>query len=70
MLVGYARVSTLDQTPQLQIDALKQAGCERLYVEKVSGAHRDRPELKAALEIHAPRRHPGGLAALAVGAIP
>src|SRR3954471_1859107 len=49
MLVGYARVSTLDQNPQMQIDALKQAGCERLYVEKASGAHRDRPELKAAL---------------------
>jgi len=49
MLVGYARVSTLDQNPQLQIDALKQAGCERLYIEKASGAHRDRPELKAAL---------------------
>src|SRR3954451_7429633 len=49
MLVGYASVSTLDQNPQTQIDALKQAGCERLYVEKASGAHRDRPELKAAL---------------------
>ena len=46
MLVGYARVSTLDQNPQLQIDALKQAGCERLYVEKASGAHHDRPEPK------------------------
>ena len=54
MLVGYARVSTLDQNPQLQIDALKQAGCERLYVEKASGAHRDRPELKAALEYMRP----------------
>jgi len=31
-------------------DALKHAGRERLYVEKASGAHRDRPELKAALE--------------------
>src|SRR5277367_6482390 len=55
MLVGYARVSTLDQNPQLQIDALKQAGCERLYVEKASGAHRDRPELKAALEYMRPK---------------
>ena len=34
----------------MQIDALKQAGCERLYVEKASGTHRDRTELKAALE--------------------
>jgi DNA invertase Pin-like site-specific DNA recombinase len=54
MLVGYARVSTLDQNPQMQIDALKQAGCERLYVEKASGAHRDRPELKAALDYMRP----------------
>jgi DNA invertase Pin-like site-specific DNA recombinase len=54
VLVGYARVSTLDQNPQLQIDALKQAGCERLYVERASGAHRDRPELKAALEYMRP----------------
>ena len=42
------------QAGQLQIDALKQAGCERLYVEKASGAHRDRPELKAALEYMRP----------------
>ena len=54
MLVGYARVSTLDQNPQMQIDTLKRAGCERLYVEKASGAHRDRPELKAALEYMRP----------------
>ena len=54
VLVGYARVSALDQNPQLQIDALKQAGCERLYVERASGAHRDRPELKAALEYMRP----------------
>jgi DNA invertase Pin-like site-specific DNA recombinase len=50
MLVGYARVSTLDQNPALQIDALKATGCERIFTEKASGAQRDRPELKAALE--------------------
>lgn len=50
MLVGYARVSTLDQNPALQIDALKAAGCEKLFVEKASGASRDRPELKAAID--------------------
>jgi DNA invertase Pin-like site-specific DNA recombinase len=50
MLVGYARVSTLDQKPALQIDALKSAGCERIFTEKASGAQRDRPELKAALD--------------------
>src|SRR3954467_3428730 len=54
MLVGYARVSTLDQNPQTRTDALEQAGCERLYVEKASGAHRDRPELKAALAYMGP----------------
>ncbi|MCJ2066515.1 recombinase family protein [Methylobacterium sp. J-088] len=49
MLIGYARVSTQDQNPELQVDALERAGCDRLYVEKASGAQRDRPELKAAL---------------------
>jgi DNA invertase Pin-like site-specific DNA recombinase len=50
MFVGYARVSTLDQDPALQIDALTAAGCERIFTEKASGAQRDRPELKAALD--------------------
>jgi DNA invertase Pin-like site-specific DNA recombinase len=49
MLVGYARVSTQEQTPTLQLDALKNAGCERTFVEMASGAQRDRPELMAAL---------------------
>ena len=50
MLVGYARVSTLDQNPSLQIDALREAGCGKIYVEKASGARRNRPQLKAAFE--------------------
>jgi DNA invertase Pin-like site-specific DNA recombinase len=50
MLVGYARVSTQDQKPELQLDALKSAGCEKIFVEKASGAQRDRSELKAALD--------------------
>ena len=49
MLVGYARVSIQDQDPQLQIDALREAGCEKIYEEKASGAQRERPQLKAAL---------------------
>ncbi len=50
MLVGYARVSTLEQKSALQTDALKVAGCERIFTEKASGAQRDRPELNAALD--------------------
>ena len=49
MLVGYARVSTRDQSPALQLNALREAGCEKVFTEKASGAQRDRPELKAAL---------------------
>jgi DNA invertase Pin-like site-specific DNA recombinase len=50
MLIGYARVSTQDQNPQLQIDALNQQGCTKIFTEHASGAQRDRPQLKAALE--------------------
>jgi DNA invertase Pin-like site-specific DNA recombinase len=50
MLVGYARVSTHDQNMDLQTDALTAAGCDRLFIEKASGAQRDRPELQAALD--------------------
>lgn len=49
MLVGYARVSTQEQNPALQLDALQAAGCEKVYQEKASGAQRDRPELVAAI---------------------
>lgn len=49
MLVGYARVSTQDQNPALQLDALTAAGCEKVFTEKASGTQRDRPELAAAL---------------------
>lgn len=50
MLVGYARVSTTDQRTELQLDALQAVGCARIFVEKASGAHRERPELKLALD--------------------
>ncbi len=42
MLVGYARVSTVEQNLALPTAALQAAGCERLFTEKASGAHRDR----------------------------
>jgi DNA invertase Pin-like site-specific DNA recombinase len=50
MLVGYARVSTDTQTTDGQSDALNAAGCERVFVETMSGTRADRPELAAALE--------------------
>src|SRR3954454_6338485 len=49
MLIGYARVSTLDQTVHLQQDALTAAGCQDLYTDTVSGSVTDRPGLTQAL---------------------
>jgi len=49
MIIGYARVSTQDQNPQLQLDALVTGGCEQVYQEKATGKFRDRPELTACL---------------------
>src|SRR4051812_8328774 len=49
MLVGYARVSTQDQTLALQQDALQQAGCERIFTDTASGAKADRPGLDQAI---------------------
>lgn len=49
-LIGYARVSTDDQTPALQRDALRQAGATEVFEDKgLSGASRDRPGLRRAL---------------------
>ena len=51
MLIGYARVSTQDQTPCPADRRFESRGVRAdLYVEKASGAQRDRPELNAALD--------------------
>jgi DNA invertase Pin-like site-specific DNA recombinase len=49
MLIGYARVSTTDQTLALQQDALTAAGCERLFTDTASGSQAVRPGLDEAL---------------------
>ena len=48
--IGYARVSTLDQNLALQQYALKEAGCEKIFIEQMSGAVSDRPALREALD--------------------
>ena len=50
MLIGYARVSTVEQNLDLQRDALKQAGCEEIIEDTKSGSQRDRPGLNRALD--------------------
>src|SRR5215210_8684186 len=49
MLIGYARVSTDEQNLDLQLSALKQANCEQIYTDRVSGTKATRPGLTEAL---------------------
>ena len=50
-VIGYARVSTTDQNPQLQLDALQEAGATRIYTDHgVSGSTACRPQLDACLD--------------------
>jgi DNA invertase Pin-like site-specific DNA recombinase len=50
MLIGYARVSTHEQNLDLQKDALQAAGCEKIFVDEVSGAVAARPGLQQAID--------------------
>jgi DNA invertase Pin-like site-specific DNA recombinase len=50
MFVGYARVSTMEQNISLQLDALAEAGCEKIFEDKISGTKKVRPGLQAALK--------------------
>lgn len=50
MKIGYARVSTKEQSLNLQEDALRKAGCEKIYSEQISGAKSERPELQEMIK--------------------
>ncbi len=51
MLIDYTRVSNQDQNLDLQIEALNQAGCKKLFEDKNSGSRTERPGLAKLLEI-------------------
>ncbi len=50
MLIGYARVSTQDQNLDLQTEALRKAGCKKIFDDKISGSHAERPGLAKVQE--------------------
>ena len=49
MKIGYCRVSTEGQNPDLQLTALKQAECKKIFTDKATGAHVKRPPLTRCL---------------------
>ena len=51
MKIGYARVSTMDQNLEAQVEVLQKEGCDQIFQEKCSGSSRDREELKKALAL-------------------
>lgn len=51
MIIGHARVSTHDQNPDFQVDALEKAGCDLIFPEKVTGKLRERPEILQCLRM-------------------
>lgn len=51
MKYGYARVSTVSQELEVQLQALEQEGCNKIYSEKFTGTKKDRPQLKELLSI-------------------
>ena len=50
MKIGYARVSTEEQNLDRQLDSLKEAGCEKIFQEKITGTKKERPELDKLME--------------------
>jgi DNA invertase Pin-like site-specific DNA recombinase len=70
MLIGYARISTHDQTSALQQDALQRAGCNKIFTDTASGAKAERKGLEEALEFLRAGGHVSGLETRPVGALP
>lgn len=51
MIFGYARVSTEQQNLNMQLDALRKYGCDKVYTEKITGTKKERPELEKLISI-------------------